>query len=377
MVAPYDIHTQGWDSGAYHVRIRARDAANNSAESSISFVVDATSPTVLSTTPGNNESSVPVITVIVIEFSEKMNLSTVQRSIVTIPSMNFSSMIWNENGTILTGKFASNLTQNSSVLVLVGTSATDVVGNRMMQEYHWWFSTWSDLDEDGIPDTIDEDIDGDGIDNVNDTFPSNAAEWIDTDNDGIGDNEDQDDDNDHMPDSYEQSNGFNSKSSHDATLDFDGDGFSNLQEYQLLTDPKDSESKPIQSSDSGKEIPIFSPLFDALDPYIEPLAEEVNEQDQIPILYWDRFTSIILVLCGLILIAFTRRRIAKRNGKPQKPHEKTENSERDQESSELNKDTSFAPKDQLFGRQGMDSNAMNTKIQYHQDEEFEELVPDD
>ena len=43
-------------------------------------------------------------------------------------------------------------------------------------------------------------MDGDGIDDLQDMFPSNASEWLDTDLDGIGNNADDDDDNDGIPD---------------------------------------------------------------------------------------------------------------------------------------------------------------------------------
>lgn len=47
-----------------------------------------------------------------------------------------------------------------------------------------------DLDFDGVGDACDDDIDGDGILNLNDVFPNNSNESSDTDNDGIGDNSD-------------------------------------------------------------------------------------------------------------------------------------------------------------------------------------------
>ena len=47
------------------------------------------------------------------------------------------------------------------------------------------------------------DIDGDGVPNDQDCFPSNPAEWKDGDGDGIGDNADPDDDNDGIPDTVE------------------------------------------------------------------------------------------------------------------------------------------------------------------------------
>jgi len=53
-----------------------------------------------------------------------------------------------------------------------------------------------DLDQDGIPDCKDTDIDGDGCINTQDVFPRDPSECEDTDGDGLGNNIDVDDDND-------------------------------------------------------------------------------------------------------------------------------------------------------------------------------------
>lgn len=55
---------------------------------------------------------------------------------------------------------------------------------------------WEDFDGDGIGDNSDPDLDNDGVVNEEDVFPLNDEEWEDKDGDGIGDNEDLDDDGD-------------------------------------------------------------------------------------------------------------------------------------------------------------------------------------
>ena len=49
---------------------------------------------------------------------------------------------------------------------------------------------WSDLDGDGLTDTLDTDDDGDGVADGEDAFPFDPAEWADADGDRTGDNAD-------------------------------------------------------------------------------------------------------------------------------------------------------------------------------------------
>ena len=53
-----------------------------------------------------------------------------------------------------------------------------------------------------------------------------------------------DSDHDGLPNDWELKYGFNPNDGKDATADSDGDGFSNLEEYEARTDPKDAKSHP-------------------------------------------------------------------------------------------------------------------------------------
>ncbi|MDP7003691.1 MAG: hypothetical protein QGG21_01555 [Candidatus Thalassarchaeaceae archaeon] len=81
-----------------------------------------------------------------------------------------------------------------------------------------------DTDADGVCDGLDGDIDGDGVDNANDSFPEDANETTDTDGDGTGDNADGDD---------------------------DGDGFYDGVEEDCLSDPMDASSVPTDTDEDG------------------------------------------------------------------------------------------------------------------------------
>ena len=63
-----------------------------------------------------------------------------------------------------------------------------------------------------------------------------ATDTVDTDGDSVRDYEDEDDDNDGMPDTWETEYGLDPKTD-DASLDSDGDGVSNLNEYLLVMNP--------------------------------------------------------------------------------------------------------------------------------------------
>ena len=64
----------------------------------------------------------------------------------------------------------------------------------------------------------------------------------DSDADGVYDDEDPDDDGDGLPDDIETAAGLDPLDPSDAAGDLDGDGFSNLREYQDDTDMTDPRS---------------------------------------------------------------------------------------------------------------------------------------
>lgn len=67
----------------------------------------------------------------------------------------------------------------------------------------WRIVAQQDTDHDGLVDSVDPDIDGDGVANGDDLFSFNEYESIDTDGDGLGDNADPDDDNNGVRDDEE------------------------------------------------------------------------------------------------------------------------------------------------------------------------------
>ena len=84
------------------------------------------------------------------------------------------------------------------------------------------------------------DSDGDGVPDAQDAFPYDPDEYLDTDGDGVGNNADIDDDNDGLPDEWELAYGLNPLRN-DAADDPDGDGVSNINEFNLGTAPNHYE----------------------------------------------------------------------------------------------------------------------------------------
>ncbi|MCP5152825.1 MAG: thrombospondin type 3 repeat-containing protein [Ectothiorhodospiraceae bacterium] len=129
------------------------------------------------------------------------------------------------------------------VPTLVGTATATVTVSGDLPELDAADNTASfetevalDTDGDGTPDVLDNDDDGDGVDDGEDNCPLDAnANQLDTDEDGEGDACDDDDDGDGIPDAVETAAGLNPLSADDATGDLDGDGIPNLEEFQLGT----------------------------------------------------------------------------------------------------------------------------------------------
>ena len=94
----------------------------------------------------------------------------------------------------------------------------------------------SDIDGDTIGDVCDDDIDGDGVLNAGDAFPTDANETTDSDADGIGDNSDICPEDSDVSQADTDSDGQGDA----CDADIDGDGVLNNIETALGFDPADA-----------------------------------------------------------------------------------------------------------------------------------------
>ncbi len=102
------------------------------------------------------------------------------------------------------------------------------------------------------PEDASQDFDGDGISNLAEMTSGYGAKDNDSDDDGLNDGDEllthgtsvmnSDSDSDGMADGWEVQYGLNPLNAADASADLDEDGDTNLQEFQLSTDPTDPES---------------------------------------------------------------------------------------------------------------------------------------
>ncbi|MFL2963688.1 MAG: hypothetical protein ACJZ46_05585 [Candidatus Thalassarchaeaceae archaeon] len=117
-----------------------------------------------------------------------------------------------------------NLTISIFTLDLDGDGYYDEVENDCGSDFTDSSSIPLDTDADGICDLLDDDDDGDGVNDDDDAFPTDPNENADTDGDGTGDNSDDDD---------------------------DGDGWSDTDEFDCNTDSNDYSSIPLDTDQDG------------------------------------------------------------------------------------------------------------------------------
>jgi hypothetical protein len=170
-------------------------------------------------------SNVSVETNVSITFNQPMDRSSVENAFNITPYAK-GTFIWIDNTMIFDPD--NDLIYNTNYTVILYEDAFDLIGNNLQKDYSWNFSTEvgdikeSDLDNDGIPDSIDPDDDNDKFDDIWEDFlgtdsadPNDTP--LDSDNDMIPDGDitnsqpwmDFDDDNDNYLDAEELKAGTN------------------------------------------------------------------------------------------------------------------------------------------------------------------------
>jgi hypothetical protein len=154
-IATFTPSTSLLNSTAYTIEIETdvKDLAGNALASHYhsSFMTvsapDVTPPTVISTSPANGDTGVPINSVITATFSEEMDASTITTDTFIVSSGssgigNISGMV-SYDGTTATFTPSVNLGFNTIYTATITTGAMDLAGNSIASAYTWSFTTES------------------------------------------------------------------------------------------------------------------------------------------------------------------------------------------------------------------------------------------
>ncbi len=102
---------------------------------------DTTPPTIISTSPINNATNIPITDSVIIVFSEKILSSTVNNTSIAV-SANTPTISLIDSIAIL--KFTTQLNFSTIYTVSISTDITDLSGNKLQTEYNFSFTTEAD-----------------------------------------------------------------------------------------------------------------------------------------------------------------------------------------------------------------------------------------
>jgi hypothetical protein len=160
--------------------------------------------------------------------NSQINYSVSQQQPLVVSTNNTDYYIGDSNIFIEVWGYSGSGEYNFTIFIFTldadGDGYYDEVENECNSDANDASITPLDTDADGLCDTLDDDDDGDGVNDSNDSFPNDPSENSDIDNDGIGDNSDADD---------------------------DGDGWDDIDELDCNTDPNVGTSIPLDTDNDG------------------------------------------------------------------------------------------------------------------------------
>lgn len=256
---PYDLSLPDAKDGKLSLEVTATDKAGGSRTSVFEFIADNTAPRVLTSSIANNsEISTGLIQ---LTFSENMNKASVGTALDLGSAT--PDLLWSGSTLFITFDPAPG----ASYVLEISDGAKDLAGNPLIPFVLHFSSanegavgTDDDRDDDamldawekknGLDPTIDDsglDDDGDGLTNLQEFQLGTDPRSKDSDGDG-------------MPDHWEYEQGLDPTDALDGTNDRDGDGFSNSEEYLAGTDIDNSKDHPAKK-ESGLNISWMPIIF--------------------------------------------------------------------------------------------------------------------
>ena len=103
--------------------------------------IDGVCPIVISTTPANGDTNIPLNQIILVNFNEEMNPSTITETSLTIDGLSAVSGTITYLGTTATFTPSKPLSPNTTYTGKVKTTVKDKKGNALQRDYIWTFST--------------------------------------------------------------------------------------------------------------------------------------------------------------------------------------------------------------------------------------------
>jgi parallel beta-helix repeat protein len=138
------IWNQTWNTNSlgagsnYLIKAVADDGTSPREDQSDStFSLTCTSPTIISTHPSNGATDVLVTTTISVMFSEAMNEASAEAAF----SVDGVSGVFTWGGNTMTFIPIANLAYDTTYTVTISTTAEDLAGNNLEEEYTWAFTT--------------------------------------------------------------------------------------------------------------------------------------------------------------------------------------------------------------------------------------------
>lgn len=101
---------------------------------------DTTAPSVVSTTPADNAINIAATASVIINFSETMNISSVEGVVVFSPAVTGASYAWTNGDSTLTISHDSFVSDGTEYTVTIGTGAEDLSGNALATVYEFSFT---------------------------------------------------------------------------------------------------------------------------------------------------------------------------------------------------------------------------------------------
>jgi hypothetical protein len=152
---PYDLDTNEWTDGEYIVTIKAEDTIGNVIKKWYIFEKDTTSPSIESSSIDNGTVNVGINTQILLEFSESMNILSVEDALSIYPNADHSCSWIYDNKTLIIN-WSNSLDYETVYRVSISNIAKDLADRGLEDTFDIEFTTEAkpkekDIQGEGFP----------------------------------------------------------------------------------------------------------------------------------------------------------------------------------------------------------------------------------